>query len=163
MFYGADNEKTAFVETFEPSAKKEKAMSFATFRSTRPLRLLDLARIPSIPSLFDETRYDDRMSLIFLHGFKRDAVKPVVRDGSEHYEYVPTQIVAEFFRHVFALRGGNRLDGIRFQSSRPGGTICYSLFLGADDCCDPPAPFDKILWLESNRTCRINFKTGSFK
>jgi RES domain len=43
---------------------------------------------------------------------------PVVHDGQEHIEYVPTQVLTEFFRqHVTAL-DGSALDGIVYPSAR---------------------------------------------
>lgn len=163
MFYGADSENTAFSETFNRDAKKKSVMTFGVFRNTRDLRLLDLTAIPGVPSLFDERRYDDRMPLIFFHRFRHDSEMPVSRNGAEHFEYVPTQVVAEYFRHVFTRRGGRGLDGIRFRSSRRVGGLCYSLFSDADDCCDaPPAP-GKLLYLESSRAAKIDFRTAAFK
>jgi hypothetical protein len=151
MFYGAEHPATALLETFDKGAKKNKsAVTLATFRNTRPLRLLDLTAFPSVPSLFDRRRYADRMALIFLHAFREDAEQPVTRNGSEHDEYVPTQVVAEYFRHVFRIRGAKRLDGIKFRSTKAG--VCYSLFLTAEDCCDAPPQSDKPLYLDSFRT-----------
>lgn len=118
MFYGADSHKTAFAETFDPNARSKRSMTFGTFRTGRTLKLLDLTGLPPIPSLFDEGRYPDRMSLIFLHEFTDDIMKPVARAGSEHYEYVSTQVVAEYFRRVFEFDNGKSIDGIKFKSSR---------------------------------------------
>jgi hypothetical protein len=163
MFYGADTVRTAFVETLDETARKKAFVTFGTFKTTRSLRLLDLTSLPNIPSLFDEGRAHDRMPLIFLHGFTDDTVKPVTRDGREHYEYVPTQVVAEYFRHVFQTESGEKIDGIKFNSSRAGGTVCYSLFCTADDCGDPPDERDKTLCLTHVRRCRLNFRTKSFR
>jgi HEPN superfamily RES-like protein/RES domain-containing protein len=163
MFYGADSRQTAFAETFDPTAKAKRAVTFGAFRTTRTLLLLDLTMLPPVPSLFDEGRHVDRMPLIFLHGFRDDIVKPVIRDGSEQYEYVPTQVVAEYFRHVFEPKESKKLDGIKFESSRYEDGVCYSLFCTADDCTDPPTQSDETLYLNGIRHCRINFKTRTFK
>ena len=163
MFYGADSQKTAFAETFDPNSKSKRAITFGAFRTLRALRLLDLTALPSIPSVFDEGRYPDRMSLIFLHEFTRDTTKSVARSGSEHYEYVPTQVVAEYFRHVFEFKDGNKIDGIKFQSSRYKNGICYSLFCAADDCTDLSVHDEKTLYLTGTRRYRINFKKRTFR
>jgi hypothetical protein len=47
------------------------------------------------PSLFDEQRRHLRAGLSFLHDFAADLAKPIEKDGREHIEYVPTQIVTE--------------------------------------------------------------------
>jgi hypothetical protein len=69
----------------------------------------------------------------FLHEFEQDLVKPVARDGMEHVDYVPTQIVTEFFRHRFRLSDGASLDGIMYRSSRTGQPACV-LFFDSHHC-----------------------------
>lgn len=101
MFYGAEDESTAFIEIFDVGATSKATVTFASFETTRALRFLDLTDLPRIPSIFDEALYESRPPLIFLRHFQQDISKPVERDGREHYEYMPTQIVAEYFRHVY--------------------------------------------------------------
>jgi len=163
MFYGSDTEQTAFIETVNLTNPENGFVTFGTFRTTKILRLLDLTCLPDIPSLFDEARAHDRAPLIFLRGFTKDSVKPVTRDGREHYEYVPTQVVAEYFRHVFRTSDGEQLNGIKFPSSRRSGGVCYSLFCSAEGCADLPAKSDKTLCLRSVRRYRINFKANTFR
>ena len=103
------------------------------------------------------------MPLIFLHGFRHDMANPVVKNGAEHYEYVPTQVVAEYFRHVFRIDEKKSIDGIKFESTRHPGGICYSLFLTTEDCTDTRGKKGKSLFLQSIRRSRINFKTRTFK
>ena len=163
MFYGANSKQTAFCETYDASDQINTAVTTATFLTTRPLRLLDLTTVPGVPSIFDAPASRKRPALIFLHGFCRDASQPVTKDGrKEHYEYVPTQVVAEYFRHVFDLKGRKNLDGIKFKSSRDKGGICYTLFLTSDDCTDMPPKSDKTLTLSDCKTANANSaKTGS--
>ncbi len=162
MFYGAGDESTAFVEIVDVHATAKDTVTFGTFTSTRPLRLLNLTNLPDIPSIFDELNYDSRPPLIFLHHFQRDISEPVQRDGREHYEYVPTQIVAEYFRHVYR-EGRKRVDGIMFNSSHKGAGICYCIFAGPDACTDGPKPqADDRLLLLSHRRAQIDFATKSF-
>lgn len=160
MFYGAADEKTAFIETFDATATNKDAITFGTFEAARPLRLLNLLDLPDIPSIFDEKRYHQRPSLIFVHAFQRDVSAPVNRDGREHYEYVPTQIVAEYFRHIFSDKE-SQLDGIMFQSSRNRG-ICYTIFATAEQCGDSVTPDPKhLLRLHSHRKQVINLPEGA--
>jgi len=72
---------------------------------------------------------------LFLHGFRRDLLKPIERDGREHVEYVPTQVVTEYLRLAYRLpeEGEPRLDGLMFTSTRDGGTNVV-LFVGPDAC-----------------------------
>lgn len=136
MFYGAFDIDTAKVETFDVAHHAGQIMSIGAFRALRPLRLLDLAELPDIPSVFaDETRKFIH-PMRFLHAFAADLVKRIARDGREHIEYVPTQIVTEFFRRVFRDAQGKPLDGLLYRSSRPGaGTACV-LFAENDQCAE---------------------------
>lgn len=46
--------------------------------------------------------------MIFLDRFAHEVSKPVAPDALEHIEYVPTQIVTEYFRHAFEREFGLR-------------------------------------------------------
>ena len=72
---------------------------------------------------------------MFLHQFARDIAKCVKKDGREHIEYVPTQVVTEFFRRVFTEPGGQSVDGILYTSSKTGAGCCV-LFLDEKDVRD---------------------------
>jgi hypothetical protein len=127
MFYGAEDASTALAETlFTPSN-----YAIAEFRTTRPTILLDITTPPHV-SIFD----DDRRHLYdwcsFMHSFIADFRKPVAKDGSEHIDYVPTQIVTEYIRSVARL-DGKKIDGIRYSSARRPKGICCVLFATADD------------------------------
>lgn len=136
MFYGAFDIETAKAETFDAAHHAGQIMSIGAFRALRPLRLLDLTELPDIPSVFaDETRQFIH-PMRFLHAFAADLVKRIARDGREHIEYVPTQIVTEFFRRVFRDADGKPLDGLLYRSSRPGaGTACV-VFAENDQCAE---------------------------
>ena len=119
MFYGAFYVETARLETFDPEHHAGQILSIGTFRATRALRVLDLADLPDIPSVFEEDGHHRIHPLRFLHAFAHDIVKPIARDGREHIEYVPTQIVTEYFRRVFrdaedrARFSGNRVERLK--------------------------------------------------
>ncbi len=66
--------------------------------------MIDLAALPEIPSIFDEARRHLRPPLRFLHEFSWRISAPVrtaARTEAEMVEYVPTQIVSEYFRTTF--------------------------------------------------------------
>jgi RES domain-containing protein len=93
----------------------------ARFSAQTHLQVLDLTQIPDLPSIFDYQRLEERELLLFLIDFIDKISRPVVKDGREHVEYVPSQVVCEFFASVFR-RDGVRLDGILYPSAlRPGG------------------------------------------
>jgi hypothetical protein len=162
MFYGATDENTAFAETFDLAATAKDVVTFGTFRTARALLMLDLTDVPDVPSIFDEVRYDERPPLIFLQHFRREISKPIVRDDRIHYEYVPTQIAAEYFRHIYR-EGRRRVDGIMFNSSQKGTGVCYCMFATADSCTDGPKfTREHMLMLERYRTATIDFATACF-
>jgi hypothetical protein len=87
--------------------------------------------------------------LKFLHDFSREISSPVEKDGREHIEYVPTQILTEFIRVVLGnghpssygyehfhnlWAGRESIDGIAYKSSRLASATCYCLFLQNDQC-----------------------------
>jgi hypothetical protein len=135
MFYAAANERTAFLETYNPADKRAQHVTFGRFLTARKLRIVDLAAIPPVPSIFDANGFDSRHGLIFLHDLASEISKPIAHDGREHYEYVPTQIVAEYFRSVLKVNG-MAIDGIAFRSSRKGAGVSYCVFADRDSCAD---------------------------
>jgi hypothetical protein len=134
MFYGAFDNETARLETFDPEHHIGQILSIGTFRATRSLRLLDLADLPDIPSVFEEDGHHRIHPLRFLHSFANDIVKPIARDRREHIEYVPTQIVAEYFRRVFRDATDRRIEGIIYNSSREGAKCAFVLFCENAQC-----------------------------
>lgn len=135
MFYGAFELKTALAETFDVEISEDAVVSIGKFKPLRELRILDLANLPEIPSIYDGERNYLIHALSFLHSFAYDISRPIKRDGREHIEYVPTQIVTEYFRQVFRIEGES-LDGIAYQSSRASGKIAFVLFCENEQCID---------------------------
>ncbi len=162
MFYGASDESTAFIEIFESAAPDRSIATFGTFVTTRDMLLLDLTQLPRVPSVFDEDHFQERPDVMFLHHVQQDMAAAITRDGREHYEYIPTQIVAEYFRRVF--RHDERpLDGLMFNSSHKGAGTCYCIFATAEQCVETSTDHPKaLLRLESSRRAEIDFGTHSF-
>jgi hypothetical protein len=148
IFYAARDPETAFLETATADATRP-VVSIGKFETTAELRVLDLGEIPPIPSLFDESERHLRAGLKFMHAFADDLAEPIKRDGREHIDYVPTQIVSEFFRLRFCVPGGP-IDGICFKCSKHINGICVCLFFKnrdfVGDC--PKAPF-RLLEVQS--------------
>ena len=128
MTYVAEDLTTALEET---STDGECAYEVGELELLRPLSVIDLTRIPPVPSIFDVARRSEREQILFLREFVRDLSKPIERDGREHIEYVPTQIVTEYFRSSRALSGKN-VVGLRYRSARRDGGTCLVLFGGQE-------------------------------
>ena len=138
MFYGALDTTTAFLETFDAQRASGKQVTFGLFSADRDLLLLDLTKLPPFPSPFDRERRELRRRLGFLYEFVDDLSRPIARDGSEHVEYVPTQVVTEFFRHRHRSPEGETLDGILYSSSQDGAGSAVVLFLETAQCGPRP-------------------------
>ena len=148
MFYGAEDYDTACAETLDPGRSAGKQVTGAAFRATREMRLLDLVDLPPMPSFFQLGSTDFRNTLRFLSHFARDLAIPVVRDGREHVEYVPTQAFTEYARYEFKLHDDATIDGIRYWSA-VNGKPCVVLFCGQDHCLATPRGYSECdRWLE---------------
>jgi RES domain-containing protein len=118
-FYLAFEDETAIAEVI-PSAPAQAAV--ATFRSKTDLIVLDLSKLPDLPSIFNEGSADERETLLFLRGFVQAITAQVAKDGREHVDYVPSQVVSEFFAQQFRTLGGAELNGVIYPSAvRPAG------------------------------------------
>jgi hypothetical protein len=133
MMYGAESRRLACAEMFSIAPRNAKGLLLSIGRSEtqRPVQLLDLANLPSIPGFFSQEPHDDRIGLSFLHAFSEEIKKPVRRDGLAHIDYVPTQVFTEFMRDIKFATG--RIDGILYRSSTGLSGANIVLFATQDD------------------------------
>lgn len=82
----------------------------------KDLYVLDLTKSLRAPSIFSGG-WGDHDLIQFIYDFVDAISEPVEHDGSEHIEYVPTQVISEFFAQSFTYARGRRLDGIVFPSA----------------------------------------------
>ena len=133
MFYGALDEYTAFAETIFGKLKRGGVINIGAFVTLEEFRVLDLTNLRPVPSIFSQERHL-RPVLKFLHAFVRDLSKPIKKDGRVHIEYVPTQIVTEYFRHSFQPYDQLPVRGILYPSSRAKGRTACVLFFTREEC-----------------------------
>lgn len=123
MLYVAQEAETACAEVASHSPYDEAVAG--TFVLQRPLRILDLTRVPPPRSVFNENSEegDNRLSSL---GFYRDRItRPVILDGNHPVDYVASQILTEAFRWWTSPR----LEGIAYPSRvREGGTNIVLFF-----------------------------------
>jgi hypothetical protein len=129
MFYGSEDEATVLAEISAHHDGSPSDAVIGSFRAKRELTIVDLTAIPP-ERIFDE-QLDFRV-VRFLNHFARDLSRPVALDGSEHVEYVPTQVATEYLRYALGV------DGIRFASSLTDGANVV-LFVATTACCDEGA------------------------
>lgn len=118
-FYAAFDVQTALAEIGR--APEGKSPAAAVFHIDRSLSVVDFSELPSVPSLFATDLRAERVSALFLGGFVRAITRPVEKDGREHIDYVPSQIVCEYLAQSFVPEGGASIDGIVFPSATHDG------------------------------------------
>lgn len=153
MFYGALDGYTAVAETQTGRIKKSEIISVAEFLSVKEFWVVDLSTLPRIPSRFSESSRYERGAIRFLHDFVSDLSKPVKRDGREHIEYVPTQIVTEYFRHAFNPGSNREMRGLYYPSSRVKMGIACVLFFDQENCGAKPK--SKWVWSKPEQWLRL--------
>ena len=138
MFYAAFRKKTAIAETFDTKRgnPSELVIHLASFETSVPLVLVDLAKLPTQPSCFDRTERHMIKSIRFLLNFRDDLTKPIAKDGREHTEYVPTQIVTEYIRHQvnYGEQEKCRIDGLVYPSTKDSDGESVVLFAESKNC-----------------------------
>jgi hypothetical protein len=132
MTYVAQDENTALAETMEPGdIGRRRTFAVATFSLTRPIEVLDLSTSPPVPSVFDSNAAPRRDACLFLQHFATEISRPIVHDDRVHIDYIPTQVVTEYFREAPALRKRG-VRGLRFRSSRNPQGLSVVLFGGRE-------------------------------
>lgn len=136
MFYGAFDPETSLRETCDG---KTVEATIGSFSMLRDFLLLDLTEVEEIPSIFDKRRRQYRSEIIFLHSFVTDMSRPISRDGREHIEYAPTQVMTEYFRNFYRTKDDKKLDGIVYLSAQNSGERACVLFVTNEECGDSNA------------------------
>jgi len=137
MFYGAFERGTARIETIDEAMLAEKPkLSTAVFKNKEVLNVVDLTELPSIPSIFDRNKREKMYSIGFIRDFVSDLSRPIAHDGLEHIEYIPTQVVTEYFRDVYEVGNNEPIHGIVYPSSRKIGSKACVLFMDNEECLE---------------------------
>ena len=123
-FYVAYDQNTAEKEVITDATE----WSIAKFKLIEDIQVIDFVDIPKIPSIFEPEKYDARQNMSFLHSFVNELTLPVTKDGREHVEYVPTQIVSEYFRFRFQTENAQPILGLRYSSVKNPDGINIAVF-----------------------------------
>lgn len=116
MLYSAFDKETAILETISREDKKNKYVTIAELELEEDKYVIDFCKLPNIPSIFGQIK--NYYLIYFIHDLVRDFTKDVKKDGKEHIEYVPTQVVTEFLRYSFNKNRKYKIDGIIYPSSK---------------------------------------------
>lgn len=139
MFYGAFDVDTAIRETYDPGKGSGKKAVCGEFSAARSLTVIDLTHSFHVPSLFDCVKQKHRPYYRFMRDFIKDFMKPIERSEKAHADYVPTQVVTEYFRHVYRTCDGKPIDGMIYPSSKTGkkAIVIFTDSSGAIDVGNP--------------------------
>jgi hypothetical protein len=132
LFYCSDTAATCKSEarTANLYGTQHDMISFASFSTKKTLRVLDISKLPHVPSIFGSMERNERENIIFLRMFRDDIMKPVKRDGREHVEYIPSQIFTEYIRY-YVRNGIHSVNGICYPSTQNSKGLNYALFLNS--------------------------------
>jgi len=155
MFYGAFDIGTAINETY--SGDKEQVATVAKFKLLKDITLVDLSKIPPYLDFFEDADYSNQQ-IEFLNDFVMAISAPIDKDGREHIDYVPTQIITEHLRYVHHKKNDyEKIYGLIYPSSKPKGKKSVVIFCENEHCVEKgEAKEDSFFELESLR--RVNPK-----
>lgn len=159
LLYVSLDQETAISETWVRKDENPEEVTIAQFKLTEDILILNLVNLPEVPSIFeDQEKTWRRPFLKFLNRFVRNLTEKVEKDGREHVEYTPSQVVTEYFRYRFRSNGNQAVRGILYPSAaRSGGQSCV-LFVSYEDLNDKydfgkPIAFP-ISFLSDKTECR---------
>ena len=154
MFYASEDAETCHDEFKGTSG----ILTIVKWRTIRNLHIIDFTKIFSysdskhymfdFPSIFDSENRGFREILIFLRNLADDISKPIKKDGREHIEYIPTQIITEYFKIIHRFDGG-KIDGICYYSS-VNGKKNYVFFADIHNCRDDYLHKEQLLELDND-------------
>lgn len=147
MMYLSDTQSCAVKEL--GTVEKGHKVHTGTFKTTRPLRILDYSKLPPAPGYFSGAGRKKILLHRFLRHFVKEITRPVARDDRIHLDYLSSQVATEFLRDYDFLDG--IIHGIRYPSTVAKKGTNLVLF-GGPELVDPsPAKWkrkpEKILEL----------------
>lgn len=128
MFYCSPHKDVAINEVVDFTNQEKPYYTTAYFKPKQKLKLVDLTKLPEIPSAFDENKNKYIQTLVFLNDFVKDISQPIDNDA-EITEYVPTQVVTEYIKFNPELK----VDGLIYPSSKDRSKENIVLFMNHEE------------------------------
>ena len=125
VMYTAYDIQTAIAEV----RGKFASFSVAEFELLEEMLVVDLTKIPAVPSIFEN---GPRESILFLRNFAKDVSQPITPDKEVHVEYTPTQVVAEYLRRRFHDGEGHPIQGVLYGSAQVKKGTNAALFVESE-------------------------------
>lgn len=134
MLYSAFDSETAFLETISREDENKDSITISKFKLKKEIYVVDFNRLPQLPSIFDFKKVKTYYLIRFLYDLVRDFTQEIKKDGKEHIEYVPTQVVTEYFRYPFNKNRKNIIEGIVYPSSKNKSKSSSVIFWNNEEC-----------------------------
>lgn len=128
MFYGASFPKTAIIEVAN-TFNDENDVTIGDFNIIKPIKVVDFTGLFHL-SIFGHYDYN---VMSFLRSFVFEIAKPISK-ADKDVEYVPTQIITEYFRYVFRTKEHENIHGLKYRSAANKGGFCCVLFFDKETC-----------------------------
>lgn len=134
LYAGATPEISALEISWSNSP--DKVLHTAELETRHDMDILDFTELAYPHGTFDPQWIDQYHIADFFRAFIADLSKPSTADNSKHLDYVPTQMLCEYFRYFGATKDGvhHSISAIKYPSSHDG-TPCYVFF-----CNDKQSP-----------------------
>ena len=136
MLYSAFDKNTAIKETLSRVDKKKNMITISEFKFKRDINVIDFTQLPQLPSLFDYNKIKSYYLILFLKDLVSDFTQNIEKDGKEHIEYVPTQVVTEYFRYSFNKNRKKKIEGFIYPSSKNPLKTSSVIFWNNNECID---------------------------
>lgn len=130
LFYGAEDVETALAEVGH--ADDREFFSVGKFVTTQPVQVIDLTRVPGVPSIFDPKLGASQGGLQFLNDLVDELGRPI-KTYRGNLDYVPTQVFCEYFLRVF---DEHDVRGLVWKSVAAAAGGCLALDVPQEDCVD---------------------------
>ena len=154
IFYGSFDKETALSEISQKG--REGYAYIAEFCLLRKITVIDLTLVDEpLPSFFDidKTKRQKRSDLIFIKELSTKLSEPISKDGREHTDYVPTQVLAEYIRK-------QKIHGVIYESGWKSDGKNIALFFSQKNCSKNGGRcsdvFLKFIKKEKHITCLLS-------
>ncbi len=98
LFYCSQNIELTIKEVVNKRRNSCPYYTIAIFKNKMKLRLVDLTKLPDIPSIFDTENNRFRDILFFMKTFMEEISLPIKNKNSV-LDYLPTQVITEYLRY----------------------------------------------------------------
>tara|TARA_R110002167_G_scaffold148089_3_gene340836 strand:- start:460 stop:1629 length:1170 start_codon:yes stop_codon:yes gene_type:complete len=145
LFYCSQNKSLTIKEVVSKRRTSNPYYTTAIFKNNQKLRLVDLTKLPDIPSIFDTENNRFRDIIFFMKTFMKEISLPIKNKNSV-LDYLPTQVVTEYLRYSTDLD----VQGMVYWSSKNPSKKNIVLFY------DHEESLENLIFIENSlRTSQI--------